>query len=111
MRVRDALPQIDTARCTGCGRCVAACGLHLLCLAPVGWKKFSTLIDADRCNACAACSAACPFDAIAVRRVARPCIEVAVAEPLRGCDRSAWSGKPEAGRAGFLYRPRGKVPA
>ena len=24
------LPRVDTARCTGCGWCVAACDLHLL---------------------------------------------------------------------------------
>ena len=63
-RARTALPTIDTSRCTGCGRCVAACHLHLLSLERQGWEKFSALHESDRCTGCEACEVACPFTAI-----------------------------------------------
>ena len=63
-RARTSLPTVDTARCTGCGRCVAACHLHLLSLERQGWKKFSTLHESDRCTGCKACEVTCPFNAI-----------------------------------------------
>lgn len=66
LRARIALPTIDTARCTGCGRCVAACHLLLLSLERQGWEKFSALHEGDRCTACKACEVACPFGAITV---------------------------------------------
>ena len=58
------LPQIDTARCTGCGWCVAACPLHLLSLEPSGWKKHSVLGDAAACTGCRLCEIRCPFNVI-----------------------------------------------
>ncbi len=61
---RRLLPQIDTARCTGCGWCVAACPLHLLSLEPQGWKKKSVLANAPACTGCRLCEIRCPFDAI-----------------------------------------------
>lgn len=70
MTMRKGNPEIDTTRCTGCGRCVAACELHLLSLEPRGRKKFSTLHDADRCTGCAACEEACPFNVIVLREEA-----------------------------------------
>jgi len=63
------LPLVDTARCTGCGRCVAACGPHLLSLEPVRWQKFATLHDAQLCTSCSRCAAVCPFHAITMHRV------------------------------------------
>jgi len=60
-------PDIDTARCTGCGWCVPTCHLHLLSLEVQGWKKFSTLHDADTCTGCRKCAAKCPFGAITMR--------------------------------------------
>ena len=62
-----AKPQIDTARCTGCGRCVAACHLHLLSLEPQGWRKHSVLGDAAACTGCKKCAVWCPFDVITMR--------------------------------------------
>ncbi len=60
-------PRIDTHRCTGCGRCVAACDLHLLSLEAVRWVKFSVLHEPDRCTGCSQCAVRCPFHAIAMR--------------------------------------------
>ena len=80
---RKALPAIDTARCTGCGWCVAACPPHVLSLqvqAPTppqggapGWgPKRSQLHDAGDCTGCAKCAVRCPFDAIRMVRTAAP---------------------------------------
>jgi ferredoxin len=64
------LPHIDTRRCTGCGRCVAACNVHLLSLQAVQWQKFAALHNANRCTGCNACAAICPFHAITMQRPA-----------------------------------------
>jgi ferredoxin len=67
---RNRLPEVDAVRCTGCGRCVGACDLHLLSLEPVRWVKHAVLHDADRCTGCNACAAIGPFRAITMRRPA-----------------------------------------
>lgn len=64
------LPDIDTRRCTGCGRCVAACDLHLLSLETVRWEKSAVLHDAGRCTGCSLCALSCPFSAITMRAAA-----------------------------------------
>jgi len=66
-RSSGRLPEIDPSRCTGCGRCVASCDLHLLSLETVRWQKFSVLHDADRCTGCSVCAVKCPFHAITMR--------------------------------------------
>ena len=62
------LPAIDTARCTGCGWCVAACPTDVLSLQPQGWRKHAVLHDAAGCTGCRLCERRCPFDVIAMRR-------------------------------------------
>ena len=64
----ERLPDIDTQRCTGCGRCVAVCDPHLLSLEVLRWKKFAVLQELERCTGCSACAASCPFHAIAMRK-------------------------------------------
>jgi ferredoxin len=67
-RPRIILPDIDPARCTGCGWCVAACPPHVLSLEPTGWTKKSVLHDPAGCTGCAKCAVRCPFDAITMRK-------------------------------------------
>lgn len=57
-------PEIDTARCTGCGRCVASCRDRLITLEVSGFRKCALLALPERCRRCAACAAACPVRAI-----------------------------------------------
>jgi len=59
---------VDPARCTGCGWCVAACPLNLLSLEPHGWRKHSVINDMAACTGCKKCEMRCPFDAITVTR-------------------------------------------
>lgn len=69
-----ALPHIDAPRCTGCGRCVAACPPRVLWLqasGPNGWgPKQAELHDAPGCTGCARCAVVCPFGVIRMERVA-----------------------------------------
>jgi ferredoxin len=71
-----ALPAVNPAQCTGCGRCVAACPPKVLWLQaphPKGWgPKVSTLHDPDACTGCAKCHVVCPFDAIRMVRLSEP---------------------------------------
>jgi MinD superfamily P-loop ATPase len=54
------LPQLDEARCTGCGDCVAACPTACLdMLAVLPW-----LPRPRDCVSCSVCALVCPADAI-----------------------------------------------
>jgi len=73
MTVRPApwLPEIDPGRCTGCGRCVAACAPRVLSLETgADWRKSAQLHAPGDCTGCSLCARRCPFDAIARRRPA-----------------------------------------
>lgn len=61
------LPQIST-RCTGCGRCVAACAPHVLWLEPApGFTKTAVLHAPAQCTGCSDCAVVCPVHAIRMR--------------------------------------------
>jgi len=62
------LPTINPARCTGCGRCVAACGPHVLSLHPHDWVKAAVLDDTSGCTGCGECMGVCPFGAVRMER-------------------------------------------
>ncbi|MBW8758725.1 MAG: 4Fe-4S binding protein, partial [Burkholderiales bacterium] len=47
------LPLVDSERCTGCGRCVAACDPRVLSLETMpDWRKSAVLHQADGCTGC-----------------------------------------------------------
>ncbi len=54
--------QLDTTRCTGCGRCEEVCPRGVVKMN--GGKAF--LADRDACIECGACARNCAFGAIAV---------------------------------------------
>jgi len=60
----DHYPELDAARCTGCGRCVAACTERLVTLEVSGFRKHAVLAEPLRCNRCLNCLAACPVGAL-----------------------------------------------
>lgn len=60
------IPIVDAARCSGCGRCIAACHLRLFAFERHGWRKVSVLQEGDRCSGCNKCAGACPIDAISM---------------------------------------------
>ncbi|WP_246163583.1 4Fe-4S dicluster domain-containing protein [Oryzomonas sagensis] len=51
-------------RCSGCGRCVAACLLHVVTLEQQGYRKAARIVSAERCTRCGACVASCPIGAL-----------------------------------------------
>lgn len=64
------LPEVAMARCTGCGRCVAACRERLLTLEVTGYRKHAFLREPARCTRCLDCLdcvAACPVGALSCR--------------------------------------------
>ena len=63
------LPAVAIDRCTGCGRCVAACEPRVLSLETMpDWRKSAVLHAPDGCTGCSLCAVRCPFGAIEMRR-------------------------------------------
>jgi len=56
--------EIDTGRCTGCGRCVEVCPRGVLFLS----ESKVTVSDRDLCIECGACESNCEFGAVRVGR-------------------------------------------
>ncbi|MGB4599321.1 MAG: 4Fe-4S dicluster domain-containing protein [Trichlorobacter sp.] len=55
------LPLHGVRRCSGCGRCVAACPERIITLTLHNHRKQAVITDPGRCTACGACIAACPL--------------------------------------------------
>ena len=64
MNPPDSPLTVDPTRCTGCGRCVAACPDRLLSLEPSGYRKHAVMAALGRCDRCLRCLAECPVEAI-----------------------------------------------
>ncbi|HEX8960690.1 MAG TPA: 4Fe-4S dicluster domain-containing protein [Geobacteraceae bacterium] len=64
MAGKETLPKVCPARCTGCGRCVAACPGRLFTLETTGYRKQAVLNAPDLCSSCLRCVAECPVGAV-----------------------------------------------
>lgn len=61
------LPQVDGARCIGCGGCASACPPNLITIADDGpLARFTWALA--RCTSCGRCADACPEDAVTMTR-------------------------------------------
>lgn len=61
---RQIIPQIEVARCTGCGRCVAACPEKIITLEVAGFRKHAVIEYAEKCTLCGECAMNCPVAAL-----------------------------------------------
>ena len=81
------LPEVDTADCKGCGKCVNTCPVEAMLLVsandPAKPKRRSARLDEMRCLGCGLCARACPKDN--VRMVPRP---QRVPTPVNGVHRT-----------------------
>jgi formate hydrogenlyase subunit 6/NADH:ubiquinone oxidoreductase subunit I len=60
----ESVPQVEPGRCTGCGRCVAACPERLFTLEVSGFRKCAVLEEPQRCSRCGKCVTACLVGAL-----------------------------------------------
>lgn len=72
------VPEVDAARCTGCGRCAEVCAFNALAV-----LKKNVLVFAELCHGCGSCAYFCPEKAIT--EVERP-IGVVESGPASGLE-------------------------
>jgi copper chaperone CopZ/NAD-dependent dihydropyrimidine dehydrogenase PreA subunit len=62
--VQAFIDRVDFERCTGCGRCVQACGQDVYALVEVGGNRKATVVNGDNCLGDCHCHKACHFGAL-----------------------------------------------
>ena len=60
-------PEIDTAKCRGCGECKNSCPQHTIVMVKSGGKTVAH-IEREKCIRCYCCQELCPFTAIRTKR-------------------------------------------
>lgn len=66
-KILSPRPEIDTAKCRGCGECKTSCPQHTIDMISAGGKKVAR-IDRKNCIRCYCCQELCPFTAIKTKR-------------------------------------------
>ncbi|MBI2353603.1 MAG: 4Fe-4S dicluster domain-containing protein [Deltaproteobacteria bacterium] len=69
---KAAAPGVVAGRCSGCGRCAAACPQHLFTLETRGFRKAAVKQYPQRCSCCGRCVAGCPMEAISSTAIILP---------------------------------------
>lgn len=64
--VTPTVPEVDVARCSGCGRCVAACPVKIITLETFGFRKHAVIFCKERCTRCDRCVQSCPVGALSL---------------------------------------------
>ena len=72
--VQAFIDHVDPVRCTGCGRCVEACGQDVYALVGSGGERKATVVCGDNCLGDCHCHKACRFGALVCKpqRLAKP---------------------------------------
>ena len=63
-RRNDAVAHVDRERCTGCGKCVTACGDAAY--QAIAMHAGQAFIDTTRCSGCSLCTHVCPSGALSL---------------------------------------------
>lgn len=58
------VPEVDAAKCSGCGKCAEVCAYHAIAVVPSPNKRPKPILFPHLCHACGACSLLCPEQAI-----------------------------------------------
>lgn len=66
-RILSPRPEIDTAKCRGCGECKNSCPQHTIFMVQAGGKTVAH-IEREKCIRCYCCQELCPFTAIRTKR-------------------------------------------
>ncbi len=64
----DAPVRVDSAKCTGCKRCITEIGCPALVFNPSAGKRGQAGVDPSLCNGCGLCTQLCTFDALVVNK-------------------------------------------
>jgi heterodisulfide reductase subunit A len=85
--IEPLAPEVDAARCGGCGICVSACPFHAVRL--VDGKA---RVEAVHCHGCGTCAAGCPTGAASARHFTREQLAAEITALLAGAHPTGTGG-------------------
>jgi len=82
-------PEIDTRRCTFCGKCQEICQFNAIAVLPTAALSFP-----DLCHGCGGCFLVCPEEALIPQPRRLGTVETGVGDPCDSCMAACGWGKP-----------------